>query len=85
MIKKKLKKAVLFTTALMVFLLSACFEPNGDSFLTVNSRQCTGCARCEKVCPVDAIQIIDGKAIIDPTECIECGKCVEECPEDAIY
>lgn len=82
---KTIKKTILFTSAFMVFFLSACFEPSSGSFLSVNSRQCTGCARCDKVCPVDAIQIIDGKAIIDPTECIECGKCVEECPEDAIY
>lgn len=85
MIGKNVKTVLLCTTAMMVFFFSACFDPSTGAFLSVNQRQCTGCAQCDKVCPVDAIQIIDGKANIDPTECIECGKCVEECPENAIY
>lgn len=83
--KSVIKLILIPLAAIGMFFLSACFDPSEGAFLSVNSRQCTGCARCDKVCPIDAIQIIDGKAIIDATECIECGKCVEECPEDAIY
>ncbi|HAJ78564.1 MAG TPA: ferredoxin [Fibrobacteres bacterium] len=57
----------------------------GGAYLEVESSQCTGCARCAGACQVDAIRIVDGKAVIDPTKCVKCGKCVEECPVNAIY
>lgn len=50
----------------------------------VNLDTCTGCGDCVGVCPVDAIQMEDGKAIIDPEACIDCGVCDPECPVNAI-
>jgi len=47
------------------------------------SESCIGCGECTKVCFVDAIQIIEGRATINK-ECRGCGRCVELCPEDAI-
>ena len=35
------------------------------------------------VCFVDAITMVDGKAVISE-ECRGCGRCVEVCPEQAI-
>jgi ferredoxin len=55
------------------------------AYLEVDNAQCIGCARCQGVCQVDAVRIIDGKAVIDPTKCIKCGKCVEVCPVNAVY
>lgn len=45
---------------------------------------CIGCGVCtEDVCFVDAIQLVDGVAVISE-ECRGCGNCVEVCPEGAI-
>ena len=56
-------------------------EPPG---LTVLKDKCTGCGDCVKVCPVEAIKLKDGKAVIDAGECIECDACIDECPTEAI-
>lgn len=46
---------------------------------------CVGCGTCteENVCFVDAITLIDGRAVISE-ECRACGRCVEVCPNGAI-
>ena len=46
---------------------------------------CVGCGTCteENVCFVNAISLVDGKAVIS-AECRGCGRCVEVCPENAI-
>ena len=48
--------------------------------------KCIACgARCQSVCPVDAIEMNDkGEPIIDNQICTICRKCVKECPSDAI-
>jgi len=45
---------------------------------------CVGCETCVPECPVEAISIIDGKAVIDPEKCTECATCVAACPVEAI-
>jgi NAD-dependent dihydropyrimidine dehydrogenase PreA subunit len=49
----------------------------------VDKEKCTGCSACVEVCPVDAIRIKEGKAVISD-ECIECGVCINHCPNEAI-
>ena len=45
---------------------------------------CIGCGECsDKVCFVNAIQLVDGLAVIGP-DCRGCGHCVEVCPQGAI-
>jgi len=44
---------------------------------------CVGCEACSKVCFVDAIKIVEGKAQINDN-CRGCGRCVEVCPNHAI-
>lgn len=45
---------------------------------------CTGFGNCRKVCPFDAIEIIDGVAVVDSSKCKACGKCIAECPKHLI-
>lgn len=49
----------------------------------VDKKMCNGCGACKEVCPVDAIKIKDGKAVISD-DCVECGACVSQCPREAI-
>ncbi len=59
-------------------------SPEAKSIAIVISEKCIGCTLCQKVCPTSAIQIVDGKAVIDPEKCTGCGKCVSVCPVKAI-
>lgn len=45
---------------------------------------CLGFASCARACPVDAIEMRNGLAVVHPEFCIGCGKCVETCPKDLI-
>jgi len=52
---------------------------------TVEASLCTGCTRCYKACPTDAIvgaskqiHVVIGEA------CTGCNQCVDACPEDCI-
>lgn len=42
---------------------------------------CSLCGRCEKVCPVGAVEIREGAVRTDPEKCILCMACVCGCPE----
>ncbi len=44
---------------------------------------CRDCYKCVRSCPVKAIQIKDGHAMIIKDRCIYCGKCVHVCPNSA--
>ncbi len=46
---------------------------------------CLGFGNCARVCPTDAIRIVDGLSVIDHSRCITCGKCVAECPRHIIH
>lgn len=45
---------------------------------------CIACKKCEKVCPSDAIHVVDLQAVVDYEKCIACGQCVSACPQACI-
>jgi len=48
------------------------------------SEDCVGCGACtQDVCFIDAIHLLEGKAVISD-DCRGCGNCVEVCPQEAI-
>ena len=50
----------------------------------VNKDECTGCGVCVDVCPMGAIELIDGTAQINNEKCRNCGLCLGECSVEAI-
>ncbi|MBN1103247.1 MAG: 4Fe-4S binding protein [Deltaproteobacteria bacterium] len=46
--------------------------------------RCTGCGECVEVCPVKAVGIEDGLAVVDKDWCIGCGVCATRCELEAI-
>ena len=50
----------------------------------VMTNKCIGCGECKKICPRQAIKIVDDTAVVDYSECIRCYCCHEICPVNAI-
>ena len=51
--------------------------------LRKDTRRCTRCGNCARVCPVDIQEVYlqRERADVSPTDCHLCLKCVEACPE----
>jgi uncharacterized protein (DUF362 family)/Pyruvate/2-oxoacid:ferredoxin oxidoreductase delta subunit len=54
------------------------------SVYPVANPACVACGTCVRGCPVEAIEIQDGRAQMDLGTCIRCYCCHELCPYDAI-
>jgi electron transfer flavoprotein alpha subunit len=52
-------------------------------YIKVINELCNGCEQCVPVCPVSAIEMVDGLAVIGPA-CNLCGACVDVCATEAI-
>ena len=51
----------------------------------VGQKTCVACGCCVKVCPLQAISVVNGiVAQIDQKRCVCCGKCAQECPASVI-
>ncbi|NLZ39192.1 MAG: 4Fe-4S binding protein [Firmicutes bacterium] len=42
---------------------------------------CTGCGSCIDYCPQGALQLQNGRAVVDTDSCILCGYCGAHCPD----
>ncbi len=49
----------------------------------IDEKLCTGCGACVQICPVGAIEMNNGTAVVSD-DCIDCGACLSACPVDAI-
>lgn len=45
---------------------------------------CDYCGACVGTCPVNVIDLVDVKLMIDQMNCIDCGICVKACPVGAL-
>lgn len=45
--------------------------------------KCTACGKCEKVCPANAVKLVDGKPVWGEG-CTHCMACISFCPTEAI-
>ncbi|MDD2402958.1 MAG: RnfABCDGE type electron transport complex subunit B [Victivallaceae bacterium] len=45
---------------------------------------CLGMASCARACPFNAIEIINGLAVVHNELCVGCGVCVKTCPRNLI-
>ena len=51
--------------------------------LQIDIEACTGCGVCEENCPFDAIEVVEGHAVVNE-KCTLCGACVEDCEAEAL-
>ncbi len=52
--------------------------------LLIEKVKCIGCGACVLQCPYEALDLIDGLAVVDPKKCNDSGKCVNVCPTNAL-
>ncbi|MDP8233359.1 MAG: (Fe-S)-binding protein [Candidatus Saelkia tenebricola] len=64
--------------------IQTCLAGSMYSSYQACSYGCLGFGDCAAVCPVDAIDVTNGVAIVDIDKCISCGLCVKECPRNII-
>ena len=49
-----------------------------------DTARCLGCGECVRDCPVQAITLIDHKAVVNRRQCIRCYSCQEVCPAHVV-
>ncbi len=63
-----------------------CHNPEGQEpypEMMYYENRCIICGTCEKVCPLKAVSIVDGRVVTNRKLCDNCGVCVEYCPTGA--
>ncbi len=56
---------------------------NYSDKLRVDEEKCIGCGKCEKLCPMNNIKIVDEKAVQN-NRCTMCYRCINNCPKQAM-
>ncbi len=56
---------------------------NPGQVIFTDRARCVDCYRCLLVCPVNAISIRKGQAMVEENLCVACGRCIDECPQGA--
>lgn len=56
---------------------------NYSDKLHVEEDKCIGCGKCEKLCPMNNIKIVD-KKVVQNNQCTMCYRCINNCPKQAM-
>ena len=56
---------------------------NYSDKLSVDEDKCIGCGKCEKLCPMNNIKIVD-KKVVQNNQCTMCYRCINNCPKQAM-
>lgn len=54
-----------------------------SDLIEISQEKCFNCGACASVCPLDLIEVRDGKVEVREG-CTDCGLCVKTCPVGAI-
>lgn len=50
----------------------------------LDENACIGCSVCVDRCQMEALRVVEGKAVLNTQRCIGCGLCVTTCPTGAL-
>ena len=50
----------------------------------VDAEACVACGACAEACPFGALEVSDGRALVNGAECLGCGVCVGRCAAGAL-
>ena len=56
---------------------------NYSNKLRVDEDKCIVCGKCEKLCPMNNIKIVDNK-VVQNNQCTMCYRCINNCPKQAM-
>lgn len=56
---------------------------NYSNKLRVDEDKCIVCSKCEKLCPMNNIKIVDNK-VVQNNQCTMCYRCINNCPKQAM-
>ena len=51
--------------------------------LRIDEDKCIGCGKCEKLCPMNNIEVVD-KKVVQKNRCTMCYRCINHCPRQAM-
>ncbi|MBO5303313.1 MAG: EFR1 family ferrodoxin [Lachnospiraceae bacterium] len=56
---------------------------NFSDKLRIDKDKCVACGKCENLCPMKNIKVIDGM-VVQNNQCTMCYRCINHCPKQAI-
>jgi ferredoxin len=74
-----MKKTIVSFGCLLVLCLLVFTSAQAVNKSTILKAQCVGCGDCVRACPVTAIKMDRGKAVINVEKCVGCRTCVLTC------